>query len=78
MRSEEIEGLEPKTNRDYLVLMWDSQKTILKRLEDLNGWRENTEDRVDRIEERQSVLAGIQAAFTVFAAGLAGYLGVRK
>lgn len=63
MNSEELEGLEPKTNRDYLVLMWDTQKTILGHLEEFNTWKDETEGRVTKLEERQKALKEDQGAW---------------
>jgi len=63
----EEEGWEPTTSRDYRILTWAQ----LKRLEGIP-------DRVTRLESNQNILAGIQAAFTVIAATLAGYLGIKK
>ncbi len=63
----EEEGWEPKTSRDYMVLTW----AAVQRLEGIP-------DRVSRLEERQGIWAGLQAAFTVFVGAIAGYFGARR
>lgn len=63
----EEEGWEPKTTRDFAILTW----AAIKRLEDIPI-------RVTKLESNQGILAGIQATFTIIAATLAGYFGMRR
>jgi len=63
LNSEELKGLEPQTNRDFLVLMWDTQKTILGHCEDFNEWKDQTEGRVTRLEERQKAMSEDQSGW---------------
>lgn len=53
--SQNVEDLQPKSDRDYMMIMWLTQRTMLKHLEDLNGWRQDFNSR----------LSGLEGAFRV-------------
>jgi len=48
--SDDLGDLEPKTEREYLMIMWPTQKAILKHLEDVNEFRRNITGRVGFLE----------------------------
>lgn len=73
-RIAEEEGWEPKTARDYSVVTWAMVQDLRSDVKSLKGLY----DRVTRLESNQSVFAGIQAIFTVIAAAIAGYFGVKR
>lgn len=57
--SEELADLRPRTQKDYLMIMWPTQQKILKHLEDLNGWRQDFEGRVSWLEGAFKVTGAI-------------------
>lgn len=81
----EPEGLEPKSTRDYLVLLWNGHQEVIKRLDAINSYKKEVNGKVDgldnrltKVEERQGIWAGIQGLFTIVVGAIAGYLGVRR
>lgn len=41
--SEDMRGLNPQTDHEYLMIMFESQKTVLKRQEEFSGFRQECE-----------------------------------
>lgn len=85
IKSGEPEGLEPKSTRDYLVLLWNGHQEVIKRLDMINGYKKEVngkvnglDNRLTKVEERQGIWAGIQGLFTIVVGAIAGYLGVRR
>ncbi len=57
--SEDIADLTPKTKRDYLLVMWPTQKKILEHLEKLNGFQLKANERIGRLETERKVVYGL-------------------
>jgi len=47
---QDLADLDPKTTREYLMVMWPAQKLVLKKLDELNGFKEKCESRFDKLE----------------------------
>ena len=47
---QDLADLDPKTTREYLMVMWPAQKLALKKLEDLNGFKDICEKRFTKLE----------------------------
>uniref|UniRef100_A0A6M3LXY3 Uncharacterized protein n=1 Tax=viral metagenome TaxID=1070528 RepID=A0A6M3LXY3_9ZZZZ len=47
---QDLADLDPKTTREYLMVMWPAQKLALKKLEDLNGFKKECESRFTKLE----------------------------
>ena len=47
---QDLADLDPKTTREYLMVMWPAQKLALKKLEDLNGFKDECEKRFTKLE----------------------------
>ena len=47
---QDLANLDPKTTREYLMVMWPAQKLALKKLEDLNGFKDKCETRFTKLE----------------------------
>ena len=54
--SEDIADLSPKTTREYLMVLWPTQKRILEHLEEMNGFKEEAIDRIGRLETERKVV----------------------
>ena len=85
MARKKSEGLEPKTDRDYLILLWNGHQEVIKRLDTINNYKNRVNGKIDgldsrltKVEERQGILAGIQGLFTVLVGAIAGYFGAQK
>jgi len=50
IHSKDLSDLTPKTEREYLMIMWPAQKAILKHLEDINDFKANITGRVRALE----------------------------
>ena len=48
--SEDLADLNPKTERDYLMIMYPTQKRMLEHLEVLNGFKQTASERIGRLE----------------------------
>lgn len=48
--SDDLEDLDPKTTREYLMVIWPTQKTILKRLEAIDDFKLNISGRIRFLE----------------------------
>jgi len=47
---QDLADLDPKTTREYLMVMWPAQKLALKKLEELNGFKDDCEKRFAKLE----------------------------
>ena len=47
---QDLADLDPKTTREYLMVMWPAQKLALKKLEELNGFKKECESRFTKLE----------------------------
>ena len=47
---QDLADLDPKTTREYLMVMWPAQKLALKKLEDLNGFKKECDKRFTKLE----------------------------
>jgi len=59
---QDVSDLRPKTTREYLMLIWPTQKKILEHLEELNGFKEETLGRMGRLETERKVMYGLMGA----------------
>lgn len=50
IKSNDLSDLHPKTEREYLMIMWPTQKAILKHLESINSFKTNISGRVGALE----------------------------
>lgn len=50
IKSNDLTDLDPKTEREYLMIMWPTQKAILKHLEGINAFKANISGRVRSLE----------------------------
>lgn len=50
IRSNDLSDLHPKTEREYLMIMWPTQKAILKHLEGINSFKQSIAGRVGALE----------------------------
>jgi hypothetical protein len=48
--SEDLDNLQPQTEREYLMIMFPTQRRILQHLEKLNGFKTSAEGRLSRLE----------------------------
>ena len=47
---QDLADLDPKSTREYLMVMWPAQKLTLKKLEELNGFKKECEKRFTKLE----------------------------
>lgn len=66
--SDDMIELRPQTKREYLMIMFEAQKTMLKRQEEFNGFRRECEARLGRLE---GSVGGVILALVMALAGLA-------
>jgi len=59
--SEDLIDLEPKTTREYLMIMYPMQARMLEHLEEINGFKEDALGRFNRLEGSFAV-AGVIVA----------------
>jgi len=60
--SQDLSDLQPSTVREYLMVMWPTQKKILEHLEEFNGFKEETVSRMGRLETERKVMYGLMGA----------------
>ena len=53
--SEDLADLNPKTTREYLMIMYPMQARMLKHLEEINGFKVNANERIGRLEAKFTV-----------------------
>lgn len=74
IRSDDLDDLTPKTTREFLMIMWPTQKSILKHLERLNDFKMNVSGRVRFLEAAWKV-GGAIILVSLFGLALSRILG---